>query len=225
MDGLDETYFGQIVTAMSAQRLESFRLRGEPDVTMVARYLWNSALAGAFHIDLELLEIALRNSIDRVMVDAYGIGWLTGSSPHLLARQQEAVAEVEAELRKEGLPADQWHGRVIAGVPFGFWTALMGPRYEGGLIRPGRVSRAAHWPRPLLDAFPHAPNIDRRRIAGRFHAIRMLRNRISHHEAVWHGMPQKGGQIQAPKVQDAEVIGTIGWIAPQPMYGAAPLSS
>lgn len=166
-----------------------------------------------FHIDLELLEVTLRNSIDLVMSDAYGVTWLTSSSPQLLPRQQQAVADVEADLLKDGVGTDDWHGRVIAKVPFGFWTALMGPRYEGGLTAPGKVSRAAHWPRPMLNAFPRAPNIDRRRVAGRFHAIRMLRNRVSHHEAVWHGVPQKGGQIQAPKIQDAEVIGTIGWIS------------
>lgn len=47
MESMDETYFARIVTAISEPRIESFRLRGESNLTMVARYLWNSALAGA----------------------------------------------------------------------------------------------------------------------------------------------------------------------------------
>lgn len=60
-------------------------------------------------------------------------------------------------------------GKVIAELPFGFWTLLVSNRYE------------SLWRLSLHRAFPHARS-RRQIIHWRLDAIRFLRNRIAHHE-------------------------------------------
>ncbi len=92
-----------------------------------------------------------------------------GGKPHRPARDT-IVAE-----GKTITPA-----RVIAGLSFGFWTTLLGTKYEDS------KSQSLLWPTLENVVFPHRPvghNMSDIRQA--FHRIRELRNRLSHHEALW----------------------------------------
>jgi len=70
--------------------------------------------------------------------------------------------------------------RVIAGMSFGFWTTLLGNKYED------QNSKSLLWPNLESVAFPHLPpGHGMPDVRQAFHRIRSLRNRLSHHEALW----------------------------------------
>ncbi|CAD5742559.1 Abi family protein [Escherichia coli] len=70
--------------------------------------------------------------------------------------------------------------RVISGLDFGFWTNLLTSSYEDPR------TRTLLWPNLLTEVFPGAPAGTKRHVLeNKFNQIRELRNRLSHHEAIW----------------------------------------
>lgn len=61
-------------------------------------------------------------------------------------------------------------GRVVAGLSFGFWSGLFGPRYE------------ELWRHRLRHAFPHAK--ERKDLSAGMEALRRFRNRLAHHDSI-----------------------------------------
>ena len=88
-------------------------------------------------------------------------------------------------------------GDLVSGLSLGFWVSLFKGQYERIL-----------WPRLLPDVFPHAPRRLRARkgISKRVDRIRRLRNRVFHHEPVWH--------LPDLEEQHHLILETIGWINP-----------
>jgi hypothetical protein len=69
---------------------------------------------------------------------------------------------------------------VVAGLDFGFWTILLDSRFEQTL-----------WRTILYHAFPHYAKVTgnplvRWPVEKRFNALRDLRNRVMHHEPLFH---------------------------------------
>ena len=64
------------------------------------------------------------------------------------------------------------------------------------------------WPKLLEPVFPHCPRSQRtrRNVYVRLDEIRRLRNRVFHHEPIWH-LPDLEERHQ-------EILETIGWISP-----------
>ncbi len=117
--------------------------------------------------------------------------------PPTLLRTQDAAAiqKVRDGLTRKRKPHDP--DRIIAALNFGFWTSLLDRAYERQL-----------WPRLLAQVFPSMPRTlrTRQRLASRFNQIRRLRNRVFHHEPIWHwrDLPQ----------QPAEILEAIRWLEP-----------
>jgi len=68
---------------------------------------------------------------------------------------------------------------VVAGLSFGFWTSLLGKKYD-----------RTFWRSALNQAFPEyarltGGNISRPTAAGKFDEIRTFRNRVFHHEPIF----------------------------------------
>lgn len=70
-------------------------------------------------------------------------------------------------------------GRVVAELTFGFWTSLLDVRYERSRVL---------WPAMAPKFFSNAPRKLRTRKDQSPYAaqLRTLRNRVFHHEPVWH---------------------------------------
>ena len=83
---------------------------------------------------------------------------------------------------------------------FGFWVSLCKRPYEQGRTRGPRL-----WPELATKGFPHIPKAKRTR-SQIFHALdplRDLRNRVSHHEAVWDRKLNRSHQ---------EMLEILAWI-------------
>jgi hypothetical protein len=136
-------------------------------------YVHNMRIAESLVSIFHVLEVGLRNSIQRKMVREYKCeDWyeaLNGSNPELLVSYRK-VKEARASLGKRGtrLSPDD----ITAELSFGFWTSLFNRRAFP------EVSK------PLMRAFYHCPKHSKNAdtIRSRLNKARDLRNRCFHHE-------------------------------------------
>ncbi len=204
MTTTQQDLFNALTSSYSRVRLSSYRLQpGDPDMTVLSRYLWNMLLGEALFPTLQTLEVTLRNS----MYDSIGVAYNQPDwydIPGLLESfSQRDVAAAKQKLTdaavKKRLPdnALQTPGRIVAELTFGFWTGLLSSNYE---------TNPRFWPRLIVPMFPHAPKHlqTRRRIADTLHPLRYLRNRVFHHEPIW--------QHPQLKERHASILAVIRWI-------------
>ncbi len=165
------------------------RAGGDP-AHAVQFYEWNTALSESLYGLLQGLEVALRNSMHGVLTAAFQTEfWF--DTVGLLHPQQEAVAKARRRLAAEKRAITA--GKLVAELSFGFWTGLTGHAYAQRL-----------WIPHLHRAFPNA-RLGHKRAHERLDAIRLLRNRIAHHEPV----------LDRDLANDVRDIGdTIAWICP-----------
>lgn len=142
-------------------------------------YTLNTKLSESLYIAIQMLEIGLRNRIDAVLTEKYNDEWLLNGEILQINRQvdQRDNAIVELERAKKEVSA----GKVIAALPFSFWTSMFNSEYETlwqqGLHKIGRKK--------------NGKGLARKDISKKLTPIRILRNRIAHHEPIIHwNLPQ-----------------------------------
>ena len=189
--------FQVLQKVLSPARLSAYRTGPEDRARVIfGRYRWNMALCASIQPCLHYVEVALRNSLHGSLSGHCAMGpWYEMSSRILKPEEQQAIARARQELRARGKPDTS--DPVVAELSFGFWTRLLSRPYEGVL-----------WPRLLEPAFPFIPRRRRKRVevAQRFNRIRHLRNRISHHEPIWHW-----GDLEQ---QVRDILEAIEWFEP-----------
>ena len=164
--------------ALSTERLAGYRRRidHDGDTALFAHYVWNMALSEALYPALQGVEVVLRNAIHEAARRHFGRDdWFDDTA--VIHHRNDIVNLKKAKemLQRQNKPLEP--SRIIAELSFGFWTSLLDRRYERVL-----------WPRLIRAAFPHVPRRlrTRRELSRRFHRIRLLRNRVFHHEPIWH---------------------------------------
>lgn len=190
-------FYLQLRQAVSHERLDAYRLRGASgdDADLFAHYAWNIALSESLYSPLQCLEVSLRNSINDAASSQFNTDAWFDLPGILLASETDKVNDARSTLAKSGKPLDS--GRVVAELNFGFWTSLFDVRYEQKL-----------WPVLLKAVVPNMPRSIRVRknLSKRFNRIRILRNRIFHHEPIWHWRDLS--------LQHDEIIEAVNWISP-----------
>jgi len=187
-----------LIKAISHERLGAYRQRGTDgsDLNLFAHYAWNIALCECLYPALQGLEVALRNSIHDAAATTYRTEfWF--DDPRVVGhqREQDTIRKAKETLARDRKPLEA--GRIVAELSFGFWTSLLDVRYEQVL-----------WPRLLKIVFPFMPRPIRTRkmLSKRLHPVRHLRNRVFHHEPIWHWRDL----VQ----QHNELLEAISWINP-----------
>lgn len=187
-------YLASLRRALSEARLAAFSRPGEyDDLAVISKYAWNLALCRALYPALHAVEVALRNGIYAAVATFQGSLWLT--SGLLAAPEQDSVTQAVERLKADRKPPEP--NRLVAELNFGFWTNLFFSRYEQVL-----------WPKYLRLSFPKAPARERvrRTLYHRLDRIRILRNRVFHHEPIWH---QSDLAEQHQQMREM-----IGWVCP-----------
>ncbi len=156
-------------------------------------YALNTQLSETLYTPLQMLEVALRNRIHAVLSLFIQPRWFEAPGFLAVSQQKEQVLEALGELareRKESTP-----GRVVAALTFSFWTTMLGTAYENlwqtDLHRIGRRH--------------DGKGLRRKDLSGPLTPIRLLRNRIAHHEPIlaW----------DLPK-HHAAMLRITGWLSP-----------
>lgn len=198
--------FVSLRLSISHERLEAYR-REDDDGTVLTRYLWNTMLSESLYPILQYLEVALRNSIHTSVSTAYNRNDWYNIMPSVLEPQQrDMVLDAMRKLRDAHKPLTP--GRIVAELTFGFWTSLFNRPYEAPPSGDPRL-----WPRLLAPVFPGMPRRirTRRTLSRQLNDVRTLRNRVFHHEPIWHypGLAR----------QHDELLNLVRWINPD-MYEA-----
>lgn len=128
---------------------------------------------------------------------AYGADWITGNACPLHADARDEIERTGEKLKKPGHSQSDF----VAELSFGFWVGLLGPRYDATL-----------WRRALFRAFLAGGGRRRTIVHGRFNALRRFRNRIAHHEPIFH---------LDLETFHSETIEAIGWMSRYERMGRA----
>lgn len=160
--------------ALSLERFGRYMVWGGQDRgRAIGLYGLNTHLSESLYTPLQTLEVAIRNRIHTVLAEAKGEEWFMDHSGVVLGRYQpEQVAKAIEELNAAGKPVTP--GGVVANLTFSFWTTMFNKDYE------------TLWQQALHKiANPRAPKgLKRKSFSGRLTPIRVLRNRIAHHEPI-----------------------------------------
>jgi hypothetical protein len=151
-------------------------------------YERNTALSEALYGLLQGLEVPVRNAMHEVLSTGLGrndwydfVAWRVA--------QQEQIDNAKDGLRKKAKPVTP--GGMVAELTFGFWVGLTGPKYSVDL-----------WEQHLYKAFPNG-KLGRKQLNRRLESIRLLRNRVAHHEPI----------LSRDLPKDVErILETIGWM-------------
>lgn len=163
-------------------------------------YAWNGRLSGAVHEELGMLEIVLRNALDRQLVTYHRVA-LNGDGrwyadrrmPWQSARMIEQIDRARAQATGSRRFPEQ-PGKVIAELTFGFWRYVLAAPYQSTL-----------WAPALRHAFPCLRPARRATVYQLVDGLNTVRNRVAHHEPV-HCLDI------AARHQD--VLLAAGWIDP-----------
>jgi hypothetical protein len=138
----------------------------------LALYEWSARTSAAAFELVGHLEVLLRNALDRALrqhfrEDQCGIPWFLLPTPggdHVA----EPVAAVRERLRPQGKESRH---QILAGLSFGFWSGLLGSKYED------------LWRATLRHAFPNSSG-SRKQVSVAVERVRKFRNRLAHHDSV-----------------------------------------
>ena len=177
-----------IEQALSVERLERYnRWAGGDQEQAFLLYTLNVQVSEALYIPLHTVEITLRNAIHDALTTAYGSQWYANAKVPIDEYQRQKIEETIRKRRKT--PTD---GQVVSDLMFGFWSAMFGR------------DKHALWGkcfRPMFDAgFP----LQRKQVASRLDRIRLLRNRVAHHEPII--------QLDLQGIH-SEIREIIGWLS------------
>ena len=174
-----------VASRITAHRLGSYlAAAGLGLQAAVALYDWSTQAAGALHEDIARLEVVFRNTLDSALVVHGGAlarptVWYQRSSLFPGKHGRRATDEIRTDrARASRRGAAETHGKVIAGLSFGFWRFLCSPPYLTSL-----------WVPALTQAFPNHPDAGdpravRHDVDDRIQRVHFLRNRIAHHEPI-----------------------------------------
>lgn len=186
---------GPLSRILSDSRLAPYLRRTSGETDAVALYLWNVSVSEALYPVLQFVEVSLRNRLHEAIGRFVGRRWLSDGG-FLQRREQDAVQSACGQTARPPGNIAEW---IIPELSFGFWTGLLGRACEPRL-----------WPSLLRTVFPGIPRRSRTRkaVARRFHDVRLLRNRVSHHEPVVWG-PCRPQDLHSVTVE------TLFWLAPE----------
>jgi len=194
-------YSAQLVKSIertvSHERLKRYLAAANNDVPKALHlYDANVALSETIYGVLHGVEIAIRNAMHYELSTALATEhWFdkVQLAPYLGERVVEAMLEAGGSKASAG--------KVIAELPFGFWTDLTARRNHWSL-----------WVPYLHKAFPNA-KVPRPAIHRRLEDIRRLRNRIAHHEPILTA--QKIVYVgHGRSIALAQIDECVGWVCP-----------
>ncbi|MEO3414600.1 Abi family protein [Roseovarius sp. CAU 1744] len=179
--------------SISTERLEKYLLETGGDLDLsIELYEENMLLSESFYVPLQCLEVCLRNKIHAQMSKVYGTSWLLDHTvapltDHSRSMINDALEEIE--------PEDVTSGKIVAELKFAFWVGLMSRTYDSSI-----------WRAALYKAFAATTGQKRSVVHGRLNMLRRFRNRVAHHEPIFHKDLEKTHN---------EIIETIIWMCPK----------
>lgn len=179
---------------ISDPRFSRYRNRYDGRRDLAARlYVWNTAISAAFWGPISILEVAVRNAIhDQLVAGRRRDDWWNDPGLDLCETERRNINDAIGTLTRRG-NADPSPGQVVAATSFGLWVGLTG----AGHVRDHLLRyETTLWQPRIHKAFPHAGTRRRKYIHAELDKVRVLRNRIAHHEPIYNSpLPAIYGSI------------------------------
>lgn len=161
----------------------------------VIHYKLNIEISESLYPCISVLEVALRNSINRELSKKFNTNeWYMHlhNEPGLYDLHKDINEAVSKILKRKEILT---HDKIVAELTLGFWVRLFNAEYSFML-----------W-KDLRRAFPYIPKKDkiRKNISAPLNRFRHLRNRIFHNEPIsWN--------VSALRANHNEIINLLSWL-------------
>lgn len=201
----------EIRAALSAARMSTYEaitgVNGDDDTSALDLYIWNAQISGAFLAPLHICEVVIRNAISDALAWKYGANWPWSSAFEMSLPSPPVGYNARRDLfdARQKAPVVGQTGKVIAELKFVFWQRMFTSRHDQRL-----------WSHKLTTVLPHLDSTQtyqqlRKNLYDDLEALRVLRNRIAHHE------PILSRNLQEDFSRIAQVIGyrsgeTANWM-------------
>ncbi|MGP9784534.1 hypothetical protein ACT3UQ_18995 [Glutamicibacter sp. AOP12-B1-11] len=188
----------KIISALHLSRMQPYlEATAQNQVKALQLYRWNLELTAATQAVLGVMEVVLRNAMDRELQlwnssNEGGTSWLLESpaSPlrSLTAGKRGSAlsrAQKESGARHASHPrfaAQVTHDDVLAQMMFGVWKDLLPNHALNAGNNQTNDNRQRMWEECLIKAFPHVVDPDGSTTYWRVVKMHKLRNRVSHME-------------------------------------------
>ncbi|WP_041560366.1 hypothetical protein [Nocardia farcinica] len=162
---------GPVWDLLSEPRMAPYVADADGDrAAALALYCWSSRTVAASFEVLGHLEVLVRNALDAVLREHFseaerGIPWF------MLPINENVSAAVETTRGRLREQNREYRDQIVAGLSFGFWSGLLGPKYE------------QLWRECLHRAFPHSTG-RRKQVMIALEGVRKFRNRLAHHDSI-----------------------------------------
>lgn len=169
---------------ISPPRFGRYLARYGGNRTYAARlYGWNLSISSAFWEPICVLEVAVRNALhDQLVIGRKRDDWWNDPVLNLCNNERDAISSAIGTLISRG-NATPSSDQVVAATSFGLWVGLTGE----GVVRDTTLRyETTLWQPRLVKAFPKADGKRRKYIHAELNKIRVLRNRIAHHEPIYN---------------------------------------
>jgi len=172
-------------------------------------YHWNSLICQLLYPFIESVEIVLRNAIHNGAskkfrtVNWFDIVIVDGKTKMILDETKKSLKK-----RKKHFNAAD----IVSNLTLGFWVTLIRQRTYANQFNENRL-----WPDLIPVVFPNfaRANNERQNIAKRFEEIKIIRNRLFHHEPIWkfkHAQTEQQCIVQLRRKFN-DILKAIGWIS------------
>ncbi len=166
-----------LVEILTPARLQSYLVATDQNISSaIDLYKWNGLLAAELFQILGLVEISVRNSIDRELqslnVTLGNQGeWFDDLGSVLGTESLQQIHLVKARLVANRRRLSR--GNIVSELNFGFWRSFLSRQYKDSL-----------WRTAIRFSFPYSPSRQPEYIFTRVRHLHVLRNRIAHHEPI-----------------------------------------
>jgi hypothetical protein len=177
---------------------------GQQAGAAVTLYAWNARVAGAMLTPLHLCEIAIRNAVAEALEIVHGPRWpWVGGFEVSLPNPANAYSPRQDLTLTRG--RFQTTDRVVVELKFAFWESMFTSRHDNRI-----------WTPHLLKVLPNLSasvpvSTHRLQLATDLKAIRLLRNRIAHHEPIFV-RNLADDLAKAHAIVDARCPATAAWL-------------
>ena len=171
--------FKKLQNIISEPRLSSYlNFANNDEEKAYHLYLYNLEISQILYHNIHWLEIILRNAINQQLIKTEGDNWY--ESDFLGRAEEKQISEIfqrheekQEKRNKRGLPYQGLNNtKIIGEINFGFWNGLFKPYYE------------KLWRHELRHIFLTNERLLCSNIYRQLSSIRIIRNRIAHHEPI-----------------------------------------
>lgn len=142
-------------------------------------YHWNSQLSQTLYLPLQSWEIVLRNKINNFFIYKYNSKWPSDSRAirNFNRNDRRRLEETVERLTRDMAPATPTTDQIVADLSAGFWVSQFGSDYRAHYGWNNNIK---------FRVFVNDHAITREIADEKCNALLDLRNRMAHHEPIFH---------------------------------------